>query len=78
MLGMLYVMKREIERERCVNCGCAGKKVFVHGHTQCPNCRTITDGDCCQGSQLNVGGSDENEKYYIAQADSAKAVGPGE
>ena len=23
--------------------------VFVHGHYQCPRCKQIGDGDCCQG-----------------------------
>ena len=38
--------------ERCLNCGCTEPKVFVHGHTQCCQCHSITDGDCCQGEQM--------------------------
>ncbi len=33
---------------RCVRCGSNIPAVFVHGHYQCPTCKSVTD-DCCQG-----------------------------
>lgn len=33
--------------DECPKCRCT-EKVFVHGHTQCANCKCNID-ECCQG-----------------------------
>ena len=36
--------------QRCEVCRYVGPDfVYVHGHYQCPRCKQIGDGDCCQG-----------------------------
>mgnify|MGYP003674147744 FL=1 len=36
--------------QRCEVCRYVGPGfIYVHGHFQCPKCKQVGDGDCCQG-----------------------------
>ena len=36
---------------KCIVCGC-DREIMIHGHYQCEECGKVTDGDCCQGEQV--------------------------
>ena len=44
--------RRPTSTSRCSVCGSPKPPVFVHGHHQCQDCKSVADGDCCQGSPL--------------------------
>ena len=49
---------------QCVRCGSRKPMVFVHGHYQCADCKSITDGDCCQGVAFC---DDKNDRQVIGE-----------
>ena len=46
-------MSEDEKNYRCPVCSCSDKPIDIHGHTQCPNCHSVGDGDCCQGKPLD-------------------------
>jgi len=47
---------------RCNRCGCEAKTIYVHGHEQCSQCKSVVE-DCCQGTTA------QNDKYEDINTD---------
>ena len=45
---------------RCPRCGSEVKLIFVHGHYQCPLCKSNVD-DCCQGEVCQTTSNDTSK-----------------
>ena len=48
-------VKPDIEVQVCPRCQSPSQAVFVHGHYQCPVCKSVID-DCCNGETCQTGG----------------------
>ena len=49
---------------RCPRCGSEVKLIFVHGHYQCPLCKSNVD-DCCQGEVCQTTSNDTSKYFFL-------------
>lgn len=68
-----FIVQKMIMETKCLFCGSNIQLVFVHGHYQCPVCKTnalpCCDGDNCNNAFLSapVTDTDKNKTDYFLQ-----------